>query len=115
MIHSFGDRQFQTWFYRVSHGELLIRSPRSASNLENIDLMFFGVVYMALPRFLPVLDICSPTDEEIVNVRAIVGVHAEHSSVFVLRCRGDRFLVAAASMRVNVNQLDIFDLPFERE
>ena len=34
MIKKFGDRNFQFWHYRVSHGELLIRSPKDANNFK---------------------------------------------------------------------------------
>jgi hypothetical protein len=36
------DRSFQVWAYSVSHGQLLIRSPKSEATPENIDLAFVG-------------------------------------------------------------------------
>ncbi|NOV04838.1 hypothetical protein [Paenibacillus planticolens] len=60
------DRKFQFWFYRVSHGELLIRSPKSKENPKNIDIMFFDITYIELPRFLDEIMLDEATSEEIL-------------------------------------------------
>jgi hypothetical protein len=39
MKTTFDDRRFQFWQYRVSHGELLVRSPKDAAHPRNVDLM----------------------------------------------------------------------------
>ena len=46
------NRNFQLWEYHVSHGSLLIRSPKRGEDTKNIDIVFAGVEYMALPRHL---------------------------------------------------------------
>lgn len=38
MIVSYPNRRFQIWEYRISHGFLLIRSPRNASVETNADI-----------------------------------------------------------------------------
>jgi hypothetical protein len=50
MKASFDKRKFQFWQYRVSHGEVLVRSPKDAAHPRNVDLMFVGVEYVDLPR-----------------------------------------------------------------
>ena len=45
-MHLHSDRSFQIWIFSVSHDQLLIRSPKSKENAENIDVAFFGVHLM---------------------------------------------------------------------
>jgi hypothetical protein len=40
------DRYFQLWEYQVSHGMLLLRSPRSPEHQTNLDVLFHGVEYV---------------------------------------------------------------------
>lgn len=42
-------RRFQLWEYRVSHGSLLIRSPRCPQERTNIDVIFDGAKYRLSP------------------------------------------------------------------
>jgi hypothetical protein len=52
MSATYPDRRFQLWEYRVSHGSLLIRSPKGPDAEMNIDLVFSGVEFVACPRTL---------------------------------------------------------------
>jgi hypothetical protein len=52
MNTSFTDRAFQLWEYKVSHGSLLIRSPKGPEISTNIDLVCVGVEYPAAPRHI---------------------------------------------------------------
>jgi hypothetical protein len=65
MKTTFAGRRFQFWQYRVRHGELLVRSPKDAAHPRNVDLMFAGVEYVDLPRFLPDLEVDEPEDEDL--------------------------------------------------
>ena len=67
METSFKDRAFQLWESKVSHGSLLIRSPKAPSVSENIDLVCVGVEYLAAPRHMKGLDLVEATPEEIKN------------------------------------------------
>jgi hypothetical protein len=56
---------FQRWEFQVSHGQLLIRSPKDANRSTNIDLIFSGVEYMDLPRHLGQLKVQHPDETDI--------------------------------------------------
>jgi hypothetical protein len=46
MSVSYLSRRFQLWEYRVSHGSLLVRSPKGPDATTNVDLVFDGVEYI---------------------------------------------------------------------
>ena len=46
------DRDFRLWEYRVSHDQLLLRSPQGETHWRNLDLIFVGVEYLDLPTLL---------------------------------------------------------------
>jgi hypothetical protein len=112
MIASFPDRRFQLWEYSVSHGSLLVRSPRGPRIDTNIDLVFVGVAFISAPRHLRGLELDHGNDDDIDRVVAEVG-EIDGGHVFALRSAGRRHLVLAAACRVSENQGDIFDSPFE--
>lgn len=109
MIDSFLDRRFQLWEYRVSHGALLVRSPKGPAAETNIDLVFTGVEYVACPRMLRGLEMAPANDEDLRRVSSEFGPVAETDQVFVLVSAGARHLVVATSCRVSENFDDIFD------
>ena len=114
MTKTFPGRAFQLWEYRVSHGMLLVRSPKDATHSVNVDVMLSGVVYVELPRHLPELELDEPLGEEVERARATLGgrrlERGEH--VFVFQCQGRRHLVIAAGVSTEENELDIFDSQF---
>ncbi len=65
MKTSFKSRVFQTWEFKVSHGHLLIRSPKTSDHPTNIDLKFADVQYMELPRFLRGIEVDEPNEIDI--------------------------------------------------
>jgi hypothetical protein len=111
VIASFPDRRFQLWEYKVSHGSLLIRSPKGPAVTRNIDLMFTGVEYVSAPRFLRglVVEYASAEDHAAVQT-ATDGTEA--SRLYVLISEGRRHFVAAAGCTLDENDHDIFDSPF---
>lgn len=113
MKTTFDGRRFQFWQYRVSHGELLVRSPKDASHPRNVDLMFVGVEYVDLPRFLPDLEIDEPEEPDIARAQERVGKPVERQSVIVLMSQGRRHIVVAAAMKAVESDMDIFDSPFQ--
>jgi hypothetical protein len=106
-------RQFQFWMYRMSHGELLVRSPRDAENEENVDLIFVGVEYVDLPRQLPGVKVDVPTADEVKWLGSRVGRPVEASKVTVLETQGRRHLVLASFFKVETNKLDLLEIPFD--
>ncbi len=113
MKASFVGRSFQFWQYHVSHGELLVRSPRDDAHPRNIDLMFVGVEYVDLPRHLPGLEIDDPEDIDMARAQARLGKHVELRTVTILKSHERRYMVIAAAMQIVENDMDIFDSPFE--
>lgn len=106
-------RRFQLWEYHVSHGTALLRSPRGSRETANIDIMLFGVEYLALPRHLEALRLERGTDDEERRVAELLGREPGSGRVWVLISAGVRHLVVAAKVDVRETSMDIFDSPFE--
>jgi hypothetical protein len=114
VIASFPDRRFQLWEYRVSHGFLLVRSPGGPAVPRNIDLVFAGVEYMSVPRHLRgiVLEHGSAADRAAIRAATCL---TEEGRVYALLAEGRRHLIAATDCKIDENDRDIFDTPFERQ
>src|SRR5262249_19645254 len=82
----FVGRKFQFWWYRVSHGELLVRSPKTLQESRNVDLMFVDVAYVDLPRFIPELEVVESNDDDVGRASERLGRAVEREQVFVLKC-----------------------------
>ena len=95
-------RRFQLWDYRVSHQQLLLRSPASPEERTNIDLVFWGVAFLALPTTLNglVLERNAPENGPVTP---------EPYSAFEVVSEGQRHRVEAVGFKVLENELDIFD------
>ncbi|MHC5797054.1 hypothetical protein ACVXZ4_12925 [Lacisediminihabitans sp. FW035] len=93
----------------MSHGSLLVRSPKGPDAETNIDLVFSGVEYVACPRMLRGLELVEVTPDDIQRVGAEFGAVVAPNQVFLLLSAGARHLVIASSCRVNKNLDDIFD------
>jgi hypothetical protein len=113
MKTTFAGRRFQLWQYRVSHGELLVRSPKDAAHPRNADLMFAGVEYVDLPRFLPDLEVDEPEDEDLSRAQERLGKPVERQTVVVLKSQGRHYVVVAAAVKAVESDMDIFDSPFQ--
>jgi hypothetical protein len=113
------DRVFKVWEYQVSHGQLLIRSPKAPATstaperLTNVDLVCSGVEYMSLPRVLHGVELAQPSREEVEQLGSLLGRQIEAGSIRILASGGKRFPVVAASFSLSENDWDIFESPFE--
>jgi len=107
--NNFAGRNFQLWEFKVSHGQLLIRSAKSALHSTNIDFIFRGVSYVCLPRYLDGMTLAEPTSEDLVLVSQITSKEADKESLFVLVSKCQRHFVVAEKLRVEENEVDIFD------
>jgi hypothetical protein len=112
MTVAYLNRRFQVWEYRVSHGMLLIRSPKGLDAETNVDIVFSGTSYISCPRLIRGLELIPVKPEDVERVRAGFELAAPPSEVFVLLSEARRHLVIAASCRVSENMNDIFDIPF---
>lgn len=113
MKNMFAGRKFQFWQYSVSHGELLIRSPKDAAHPRNADIVFVGVEYVDLPRFLLDVEIREPADEDVARAEERLGKPVQRQSVVVLKSQGRHYLVVAGVAKAVETDMDIFDSPFK--
>jgi hypothetical protein len=98
-------RSFQIWDYNVSHKQLLIRSPRTNGESDNVDIVFWGVEYIAISTLIDGLTLTRLTPSEAVRCFA-----AEFNSQSVPTFKiGSSGFVIASGCKVLVNQLEIFD------
>jgi hypothetical protein len=113
------DRTFKVWDYQVSHGQLLIRSPKAPATekspefIVNVDLVCVGVDYMAIPRAFLGLELVVATSDEIRDLEVLLGKSITTDQVRILASEGKRFPVVASSFSVSENDWDIFESPFE--
>lgn len=106
------DRTFRVWDYRVSHDQLLLRSPKDAG-MRNMDVIFVGVEYLSLPSQLNGLEISPGTAHEILLAEQGCGKQLSAEHVFSVRTKAGKHVVAAASVRVFENDLDLFESSLE--
>jgi hypothetical protein len=64
------DRKFQIWLYSVSHGQLLLRSPKGQNYQSQVDVLFKNVAFIQLPALFNGLAISelSLTEFEALNL-----------------------------------------------
>jgi hypothetical protein len=110
MRANYPDRRFQLWEYRVSHGHLLIRSPKGPDAEMNVDFVFSGVEYIACQRMLRGLAFVEVIADDVRRVSEAFGPVVAPDQVFVLLSAGTRNLVVAASCHLSENLDDIFDV-----
>ena len=97
----------------MSHGQLLVRSPKDANHSTNLDLMFSGVEYMDLPRHLGQIEVHEPDETDVLFIRERLAKQGGSDSIFVLISDSRRYRVVAAALKISENELDIFESPFE--
>lgn len=118
-MHDFGDREFQLWDYWVSHSQLLIRSPLNENEgvMTNLDIIFRGVDYLALPSGPFKLRLCEASDEEsaLALSESKPGAISPGGNVFVLFCEGSKHYVIAYSFEVSENTLELFESSLIRD
>jgi hypothetical protein len=106
-------KNFQLWEYQVSHGSLLIRSPKKSDQVENVDLKFFGVEYISVPRHLKEIFVSDVSNQEIQLLESILGKSITKNKVFVLESSTGRHMIVALTMKIEKNKLEIFESPFK--
>jgi hypothetical protein len=107
-------RTFRLWDYNVSHGQLLLRSPKSQEHRRNLDLIFIGVDYAALSSTLAGLSVVQSTPDERHRLSAVLGRVVEAHETYVLICGSHRHVICAAGFALNENDLDFMDSSLEQ-
>ncbi len=106
-------RNFQLWEYKVSHGALLIRSPKKGDMKQNIDIKFYGVEYVSAPRHLNEISIEPPNDEDLESIEKVLGEKIPREKVSIIVSGENRYSIVSSAQMINSNELGIFDSPFE--
>jgi hypothetical protein len=107
------DRAFRLWDYRVSHDQLLLRSPKSETQPRNHDVIFAGVEYLELPTQLSGLALRPANSTEVAEARRRRGKPVPADRVFAITADGDCYLIIAATVREEENELDLFESSLE--
>lgn len=107
-------RVFKLWYYHISHGELLVRSIKSADNAKNIDIIFTDVTYVELPYILKNLKIEEATNEDLLYIKGKIDKGVRLENIIVLSSNDKRYFVVAFKIKVVENELDMFELPFSK-
>lgn len=103
------NRQFKLWDYNVSHNQLLIRSPRTSTLLENIDVVFWGVEYASLSSSFETIGIRIASENDRECIARSIGGSLSGANVFFLHESDDRFFIISSGFKVLKNYLEIFD------
>ena len=113
------DRVFKVWEYQISHGQLLIRSPKApakgdhSQQITNLDLVFLGVEFMAVPHEFRGVDITLPAAREVEELESLLNKSIEPKSIRIIDSQEKRFPIVASSFSFSENDWDIFESPFE--
>jgi len=105
-------RTYRVWTYRVSHDQLLIRSSRNSEHSLNSDLMFDGVMYMALPSLMHGIEVYKEPRE---SARRSIPSFRELDFTFRLRSSNQDYWVAAGGLRVEENELGLWETHLQWE
>ena len=106
------DRRFQAWEYFVSHGSLLIRSPKAFEIRTNIDIVCEGVEYFCLPRYLQGVKVYDLVIEKPADIGVNVELHGSFFRVCRLISKGSEYDIIASSISISENGDDIFSSRF---
>jgi hypothetical protein len=113
------DRIFKFWEYQVSHRQLLIRSPKQPATINsneqttNIDLVFVGVDYLAIPRTFNGIAIEPAVRSELAQLESVLGLKIDPPMARIIVSEQRRFPVVASNWAFYENDWDIFASPFE--
>jgi|SRR5215469_2455402 len=115
MKASFERRSFKVWEYKVSHGMLLVRSPKNLPAPErNIDIMLAGIDYFDLPGSCKTLELDDASAEDVAFVEDRLGKRVAAKNIFVFICDSRRHVVVAAGIKVAETEMDLFQSPFDQ-
>lgn len=107
------NREFKLWDFRVSHNQLLLRSPKTETPQMNIDILFVGVYYLDLPTFVPEPVISVPETSDFLKAQEALGRDVKKEELFVIKIGERRHIVVAVAMKIFENDLDLFESSLE--
>ena len=112
------ERTFQLWEYHVSHGQALIRSPKSGPDQkENIDVLIFGIEYIAISRHLKGITIRRPHPNKIEDLKDSLpkSTDINRQNTWTFLSEGVRhYTIATGGIKVQTSNMGIFETPLEK-
>lgn len=96
-------RSYKLWFFSVTHGMMLLRSPSSDTQSSNVDLIFRSVDHLKIPMQLDGIRIHPRSPDR----------PGRDGKIFILESSNRQFAVEALDLRVEENELGPEELPFE--
>jgi hypothetical protein len=102
------NRHFTIFDFRISHGQLLLRSSKDDNNIKNIDIVFFGVRYIQLFTSFPGLSIRSiEGKDDLINYDSVNAyLKNEKNHLFEIETKSEKFYIAASFFKIYENELE---------
>ena len=111
------NREFNIWEYHVSHGSLLLRSPKRENFDTNVDIIFAGVEYISGPTILGFLEFSKPTEAERSLVGKAINTRMNGCTLWAWNTewntKSARLLIAGGWFKICENAYPIVSSPFE--
>lgn len=105
------NRNFRIWLYMVSHGTLLLRSPKIENKIDTrIDVIFKPTIYINIPTELDGLSIsiADPADPKYLFLNDLVE-RKYGENIYALSWNGGTGIVVSSGMSWHEDELDCFD------
>ena len=84
----FPGRDFQLWNYQVSHGMLLLRSPKNSGHPTRVEIAFKNVHAIKLPTAMRDIAIAVADERSAQLIREEAGVPTDGGEVFLIKGGG---------------------------
>jgi len=89
--------RFQVWSYSVSHGQLLLRSPKSRERATQVDILFKNVASMQLPAMFDDIEIRKVRADELPSAPQLGALESMGREIYRITGRNvDGYVVAGA-------------------
>lgn len=107
----FENRKFKLWFYHMSHGEAVIRSPKNMHFENNIDIYFGDIQYIEMPTTMLELSLVEATESDMMYLAKKIGKSVQSNNITVLLSGKCRFYIVSSVFSIIENSLEFNELP----
>ena len=111
MLKKYKNRQFQLWYYGISLGQMLIRSPKDDNNKENVDISFIDVMYVELPECTMDMRIVRTKKKDIDYINKKLKSEVNIKDITVITSNKKRYYIVASGRKVEENDFDLAEVP----
>lgn len=108
------NRRFQLLFYQISHGELIIRSPKNVnSKADNytIDVYFGDVIYLEIPKELNGIKFRRAHADDVIYIESKIKKEITEDNIVVIISGDKEYYIVASVISIIENDLSLFELP----